>query len=173
MLVSHSFLLFTPHSCAVELLKIVTGVMTIPMRTNWHMQRTNLHIDSRSRLLYIAPQSSDPLRFHKAADKEHMHCARHRSRLRVHGGSQTTRDTSPGLRGRVRDGSRARCRTVRGAVRCGLALARASADTRQPPSQWRSGRVRARALRRSLPILSDPLRHLPTKGWTNPPCFSF
>lgn len=55
----------------------------------------------------------------------------------------------------------------------GQALARTSADTRQPPSQWRNGRVRARALRRSLPNLPDPPRYLTTPGWTNPPRFSF
>lgn len=52
-----------------------------------------------------------------------------------------------------------------GATRCGRRGTSARTGQRrhttQPPSQWRSGRVRARALRRSLPNLPDRLRTLP------------
>lgn len=55
-----------------------------------------------------------------------------------------------------------------GATRCGRRGTSARTGQRrhttQPPSQWRSGRVRARALRRSLPNLPDHQRTLPTRG---------
>lgn len=97
--------------------------------------------------------------------ERHMHCAGSR-----HGtGSGWVQAAGRSGAGQVSQGvtrSTAVTHGTHGRCGCGCgagrALARASADTRQPPSQWRSGRVRARALRRSLPNLSDPLRHLTT-----------
>lgn len=149
--VIHSFLFRMPLARAVSLRKIVTGF-------------DNRHADIHT---------THPLT-HKFTDAASLHRARiagprergHWARL----GAQTLRGTAGSGRSRRADGVSVRrggpgsraCSTSaaaqvthgRNAVRCGAgrALARASADTRQPPSQWRSGRVRARALRRSLRI---------------------
>lgn len=138
-----------PLARAVSLRKIVTGV------DNRHAdyrytQRIHLHINLRTRLLYIAPQSPVPGNVVTELSGGHRHFAAQPARAGQACGRWRERAAwrAVGTRACSRDPAS----DAAAQVTHGRALARASADTRQPPSQWRSGRVRARALRRSLRI---------------------
>lgn len=162
----HFYSLRHSKRCAGGSLKIVTGILFPCGQTGTCNAPTYTWIHGRG-FFTSRHNRRSRYRFHWAEDNEHMHFA--------DSGIAGRAPRDRFQRNRVSRAPRActRFATQVSRSRCGLALARTSADTRQPPSQWRSGRVRARALRRSLPILTDPRRHLPIEGWTNPPHFSF
>lgn len=166
----HSFLFRMPLARAVSLRKIVTGDRQSPCGVVIYATHPLTHGFTVAASLHRATIAGPRERGHWARGTALRGTAPRQRRRRARLGVGGNRQPGSTRRGRVRGERSGDARRRCGA---GRALARASADTRQPPSQWRSGRVRARALRRSLPNLPDRARHLTTPGWTNPPRFSF
>lgn len=159
-----------PLARAVSLRKIVTGERQSPCGVVTYATRPLTHGFTVAASLHRA-RIAGPGKVVTEL-RGHLHCAGpHRRRRRSVGGNRAEHSTRVRACSRGVGSGDARSRAVRSGA--GRALARASADTRQPPSQWRSGRARARALRRSLPNLPDHPRDVTTPGWTNPPRFSF
>lgn len=137
----------------------------------WRTQRTHLHMDSRSQLLYIAPRSPGS----GSAVTQRRHCLQTQARGAAAAGARRAAHAARTARQRARGGTSTQhdhSTARRGAMRNECSLGATPTHDR-PPSQWRSGRVRARALARSLPILPDHLRTLARMGWTNPLRVSF